>query len=90
MLHATDEFIDFRSMQKPEERHSLSKFGEVIYRFAMRGRYVDPYKRVTSREHISAYDNKEENTGTFHLIFVFVKLVAIFFFFFSILKNGVK
>ncbi|XP_019436437.1 PREDICTED: probable plastidic glucose transporter 3 [Lupinus angustifolius] len=28
----------------------------------MRGRNVDPYKRVTSREYISAYDTKEDNT----------------------------
>ena len=44
------------------EKYSLGRFGEGVYNFAMRGRYVDTYKRVGSRELIAAYD-KEENSG---------------------------
>ena len=72
---ATDEFIDFSVvvvvMVQPEIKYSLPKFGEGFYIFTMRGRYVDPYKRVTSREQIFASD-KEENTGT-NLLIYFIK-----------------
>lgn len=48
------------------ERFSLANFGEVFYRFAMRGR-----QRVSSREHILGHD-KDENLGTFVFVILFM------------------
>ncbi|KAF7843365.1 putative plastidic glucose transporter 3 [Senna tora] len=45
---------------------SLLTSGKGLYHFAMRGRLVDPYKRVASREHISSY-GKEENPASVRL-----------------------
>lgn len=54
----------FILLMQSVEGYSLSRFGKGLYHFTMRGRLVDPYKRVASREHIISYD-KEENPGLF-------------------------
>ncbi|XP_028789224.1 probable plastidic glucose transporter 3 isoform X1 [Neltuma alba] len=44
------------------EGFSLAGLGKGLYHFDMRGRLIDPYKRVASKDHIISYD-KEENSG---------------------------